>query len=267
MFDYVDHKPVIEPGRPRYLTGGFSAVLHVVVVGLAVGLPILYASNELPEPPSMMAFVMDAVPPPPPPPPPAPAPAAAKPAEAPKPNATAIEQPKPIPQANPVAAPVEAPAAVTPETGLEANAGAAKPAIEAGFENGVSGGIPGGVPGGVTGGIDAGAPPPPPPPPAPKVPQGPVRVGGQVKAPQLTHRVNPTYPPMAQAANLAGNVVLEAQVNKAGRVESVRVVKGHGMLDQAAVAAVKQWQYEPLTLNGQAVEFILTVTVTFSIPR
>jgi TonB family protein len=39
------------------------------------------------------------------------------------------------------------------------------------------------------------------------------------------------------------------------------------MLDQAAIAAVKQWQYEPLTLNGQPVEFILTVTVNFTIPR
>jgi protein TonB len=263
MFDYVDHKPVIEPGRPRYLTAGFSAVMHVVVVGLAVGLPILYASDELPEPPSMMAFVMDAVPPPPPPPPPAVA-VAKKAATTAKPDTPALEQPKPIPQANPVAAPVEAPAAVTPETGLEANAGAARPAIEAGFENGVTGGVAGGIVGGIAGGID-GAPPPPPP--APKAPQGPVRVGGQVKAPQLTHRVNPTYPPMAQAANIEGAVLLEAQVNKAGRVESVRVVKGHSMLDQAAIAAVKQWQYEPLTLNGQAVEFILTVTVTFSIPR
>jgi protein TonB len=257
MFDYVDHKPVIEPGGPRYLTAGFSALMHVVVLGLALGLPILYASTELPEPPSMMAFVMDAVPPPPPP-PPVPA-AAKKPETAPKPT-TAIEEPTPIPQANPVAAPVEAPSAVTPETGLEANAGAARPPVEAGFESGVSGGIAGGVVGGIDGA-------PPPPPPAPKAPQGPIRVGGQVKAPQLTHRVNPTYPPMAQSANIEGNVVLEAQVNKAGRVESVRVVRGHSMLDQAAIAAVKQWQYEPLTLNGQPVEFILTVTVNFTIPR
>jgi protein TonB len=55
-------------------------------------------------------------------------------------------------------------------------------------------------------------------------------------------------------------------VNKNGRVEDVRVLKGHPMLQTAAVSAVKQWTYEPLRLNGDPVPFILTVTVTFTMP-
>ena len=266
MFDYVVHKPTEEPGRPRYMTATISAIAHVVAIGVAVGLPILYASDELPDPPTMMAFVMDAPPPPPPPPPPAPKPAEpTKPAA--KPNATVVQQPvapRPIAQANPVAAPVEAPTSIKPETGLEGAPSSAPAKIDAGFERGVDGGT--GVVGGAVGGLDVSAPPPPPPPPAPK-PSGPVRVGGKIKAPQLAHRVNPSYPAMAQAAQAEGSVVLEATVDKSGSVRTVRVVRGNPLLDGAAIAAVKQWKYEPLMLNGDPMEFILTVTVNFSIPR
>ena len=72
---------------------------------------------------------------------------------------------------------------------------------------------------------------------------------------------------MAQASQVEGSVVLEATVDKTGRVQNVRVVQSKPMLDAAAVAAVKQWRYEPLNLNGEAMPFILTVTVSFSIPR
>jgi protein TonB len=263
MFDYAVSPPKSDI-RPRYATATVSAAVHVLVLGFAIGLPILYASDALPEPPDMMAFVVDAPPPPPPPPPPAPKPPEVKKAEAPKPAAKEVpveKPPAPTPEET-VAAPTEAPAEVTPETGKE-GASPAKPVIDAGFEKGVAGGVEGGVPGGVAGGIETALAPPPPP--APK-PQGPVRVGGQVKAPSLTNRVNPVYPPAAQAAQVAGTVVLEATVNKSGRVEGVRVVNGHPMLQTAAVSAVKQWTYEPLRLNGEPVPFILTVTVSFTMP-
>jgi protein TonB len=176
-----------------------------------------------------------------------------------------IEVQKPLTHANPVAAPVEAPTSIKPETGLESAASGTSAAskVEAGFE----GGIEGGVVGGAVGGVETGAPPPPPPPPPAPKPQGPVRVGGQIKAPSLVERVNPVYPAMAHAAQAEGSVVIEATVDKSGRVRAVRVVRGNPLLDAAAITAVKQWRYEPLRLNGDAMEFILTVTVNFSIPR
>jgi protein TonB len=97
----------------------------------------------------------------------------------------------------------------------------------------------------------------------PAAAQAPVRVGGQIKAPEVLHRVEPRYPPVAQNAHVAGTVVLEAIVDKAGRVQSVRVLRGIPLLNESAVEAVKQWRYSPLMLNGQATPFILTVTVTF----
>ena len=112
---------------------------------------------------------------------------------------------------------------------------------------GVEGGVVGGVLGGIVGGIISPVPPPPPPP-APVVP---VRIGGQIKTPALVHRVEPVYSEVAAAAHLAGTVILEAVVGTDGRVESVKVLRSrHALLDNAAVAALKQWRYTPLVLNG-----------------
>jgi protein TonB len=73
------------------------------------------------------------------------------------------------------------------------------------------------------------------------------------------------YPPIAASAAPQGVVILEATVGRDGRVEDVEVLRSVGLLDKAAVDAVRQWEYEPLLLNGQAERFILTVTVSFSL--
>jgi protein TonB len=157
----------------------------------------------------------------------------------------------------PIAAPIEAPSSITPETGLEGGEFAAVD-IDPGFENGVPGGVAGGIVGGF---ITA---PPLPPPPAPKAP---VRVGGEISTPRLIHRVDPEYPIIAVSAQIEGMVILEATVDENGAVKETRVLRSHGVLDQAAVDAVRQWRYEPLRLNGKAEPFILTVTVSFSLAR
>ncbi len=123
--------------------------------------------------------------------------------------------------------------------------------------------MPGGLVGGLLGGVVA-APPPPPPPPAPVRPSGPVRIGGQIKAPALLHRVDPVYPAIAVSAKISGVVILEATVDENGQVRDVRVLQSKPFLDAAAVAAVKQWRYSPLVLNERATPFVLTVTLGFS---
>jgi outer membrane biosynthesis protein TonB len=49
------------------------------------------------------------------------------------------------------------------------------------------------------------------------------------------------------------------------RVEPVRVVRSIGLLNNAAIEAVKQWRYSPLVLNGTLTPFVLTVTLSFSL--
>ena len=152
---------------------------------------------------------------------------------------------------NPAAAPVEAPSEIKPETG-----------IEAGPEGGVAGGVEGGVPGGVVGGVLGGlqeAPPPPPP------PQAPVRVGGNIRPPQKIKDLRPVYPSIAQSARVQGVVIIEATIGPDGKVKDARILRSIPLLDQAALDAVRQWEFTPTLLNGVPVPVIMTVTVNFTL--
>ena len=112
---------------------------------------------------------------------------------------------------------------------------------------------PGGVVGGVIGGVPA-APP-----------QTPVRVGGNIREPQKTKQVPPRYPAEARAARVQGVVILETLIDKQGRVGDIHVLRSVPGLDEAAMEAVRQWEYTPTLLDGVPVEVIMTVTVNFSL--
>ena len=64
-------------------------------------------------------------------------------------------------------------------------------------------------------------PPPPPPPPAPK---GPIPVGGRITVPARTHYAAPVYPAIAQAARVAGLVVIQAVIGIDGAVVDATVL-------------------------------------------
>jgi TonB family protein len=90
-----------------------------------------------------------------------------------------------------------------------------------------------------------------------------VRIGGQLQAPALLKRVEPIYPAIAQMASIDGIVILDAIVDEHGRVQSLKVLRGHPLLAKAATDAVQQWAYEPLKLNGTPTAFELTVSLWF----
>jgi protein TonB len=244
MFDLIatGHRPRTSGGIVPLLT---SWAVHAIVIGAVVVVPLLYATDRLPDAPSeVLAFV---APPPPTPPPPPPAPAARKPSP---------REPRPVPRPavptppqHPIATPIEE--VDTPDVAFD--------------DEGVFGGVEGGVPGGVIGGVVGGLPdvPLPPPPPPPVAPRAPIRTGGAVSPPALLTRVEPVYPGVAVSARIEGVVILEATVGRDGRVEEVRVLRPVPFLDKAAQDAVLQWRYAPLLLNGKPERFILTVTLTF----
>jgi protein TonB len=93
----------------------------------------------------------------------------------------------------------------------------------------------------------------------------PVRVGGAIKEPAQTKRVTPPYPPEAQAAGVQGVVIMEATLGADGKVTDVRVLRSIPLLDQAAVEAVRQWEYAPTLVNGVAVPVVMTVTLNFTL--
>jgi periplasmic protein TonB len=223
---------------------GTSLALHAVLVVAVVIVPILLY-EVMPEPgAAVRAFFstpLDVAPPPPPPPPPAPTAAG-----------RVVRQAPVEPRAlDPAAffAPIEVPDQIMPEAGLDLG-------VEGGVPGGVEGGVPGGVVGGVIGGVLGGPPPPP-----VRV----VRIGGQIVAPKLVKKVPPVYPAVATQGRISGTVILEARVDVKGRVTTATVLHGHPLFDEAAVTAVTQWRYQPLLLNGEPTEFILTVTIFFNL--
>ena len=93
-----------------------------------------------------------------------------------------------------------------------------------------------------------------------------VRVGGQVRPPIKIKEVPPVYPAIAQSARVQGDVVIEATIDEEGKVADARVVKSVPLLDQAALDAVRQWQYQPSLLNGVPTPVVTTVTIKFTRP-
>ena len=91
-----------------------------------------------------------------------------------------------------------------------------------------------------------------------------IRVGGQIRPPIKTKEVAPVYPAIAQSARVQGDVVIEATIDQEGKVADARVVKSVPLLDQAALDAVRQWEYQPSLLNGVPTAVVITVTVKFT---
>ncbi len=91
-----------------------------------------------------------------------------------------------------------------------------------------------------------------------------VRVGGQIKPPTKIKDVKPVYPAIAQSARVSGVVMIEATIGEDGKVVDAKVVRSIPVLDQAALDAVRQWEYTPTLLNGVPVPVVVTVTINFA---
>jgi len=90
-----------------------------------------------------------------------------------------------------------------------------------------------------------------------------IRVGGKIEPPIKMNDVKPVYPAIAKNAGVSGAVVIEATIGPDGKVIDAKVLRSIPLLDQAALDAVRQWEYRPKIVNGVAVPVIMTVTINF----
>jgi periplasmic protein TonB len=227
------------PANARTLWTSAAAIfLHAFGTLALVAMSLLW-TGELPQR-EVHAFFVEPLPlAPPPPPPPAIASSARRP-------------PAVRPKQASLVAPVAAPKPLVP--GLMP-----VPEQITGDIGGAPGGVEGGVPGGVVGGVLGGLPDAPPPPPPART----LRAGVEIREPRRIKSVEPVYPELAQMSHLQGVVILDCTIDVHGRVSDVKVLSGAPMLDQTAVAAVRQWVYAPTLLNGVPVPVMLAVTVSF----
>jgi protein TonB len=216
-----------------------SMIFQVAFLAVLILIPLIY-TEALPK--TMMATLLVAPPPPPPPPPP--------------PIAQVVHV---KPQVHLMdAGKLVTPKVIPKDIKIIKEDAPDMSGMQGGVVGGVAGGQMGGVIGGVIGGVGA-APPPP------KPTQQRIRQGGQVQAAKLTNKVTPMYPPLARQTRISGTVRLHAIIAKNGSVEQLEVISGHPLLVQAALDAVRQWKYQPTTLNGDNVEVDTTIDVIFSL--
>ena len=231
LFGDVVHHEGRVGGRAWYSLP-LTILVHAIVIAVAVIVP-LTAIDELPGLPRAAAEYVVIAPPQPPPAPP----------RAPR------RAPLEAPAVNPHAAPLEAPAGIAPDNGRV-------PEPETSADAGVSGGLPDSIDGAGLG-VQPEAPPPPP------QPVAPVRITSDLRRPAKIKDVMPVYPDIAMRARIAGMVILEATIDAQGKVVNLRVLRSVPLLDQAALDAVRQWEFTPTRLNGVAVPVVMTVTVNF----
>jgi TonB family protein len=147
--------------------------------------------------------------------------------------------------------------------------GTLKETISVKAERGVEGGVPGGVRGGVSGGVAGGTV---------ESYRSSFRKevqeckasteGGRVRPPRKIKDVRPVYPDDARSAGIGGTVLLQATITADGTVGDVQVLRSvHPALDNAAVEAVKQWEFDGTLLNCSPTPVVMTVSVDFGIQQ
>jgi protein TonB len=233
-----------DSARTKRLAGSYIAAL-VLVAGV-VGVGIVFGGQikkQVLEEEVTVKLVppepVKAAPPPPPPPPPPPKPAIHYPS--PGPNGAAHDAP-----------PTELPKG-PPDEG---DPNKPKEEVADGDPNGVVGGT--GRGGGIPAPKPVEAPPPPPPPPAPIV-----QVAEAATPPIARSKTMPAYPEDARKQGIEALVIVKFIVTEDGHVDDVRIVKGHPLFDDAVLTSVRQWSFEPATLDGHPVRMARMVKIPF----
>ncbi len=233
-------------GNWRRATVPSAYILQVALIGLLVLYPLM-RMDALPK-----VWSIPVVPPAPPPAGPPPGTRVAR--SAPRARVTLkalLQNPPSIPPTIKYVRDVPLPPQVTTESG---------PWIPGAIPGGPSAGLPGGA----WGGIGLGpALPAPPPRRAAVLHSKVIRVGGQVIAAKAIYQPTPDYPPLAKMARIQGMVRLQATIGKDGTVQDLKALSGHPWLVGAAIAAVQHWRYQPTLLNGEPVEVLTEIDVTF----
>src|ERR1700689_966419 len=89
-------------------------------------------------------------------------------------------------------------------------------------------------------------------------------IGPGIAPPRVTRQVNPAYKPDAEGFRITGSVIIGLVVSSKGEPKNVHVVRPLGKgVDESAVEAVEQWQFEPARKGNQPVAVKITVEIRF----
>lgn len=91
-------------------------------------------------------------------------------------------------------------------------------------------------------------------------------VGGDVKPPRVLHRVMPEFTPKSREEHIEGSVVLVTVVTSKGEAHQIRVQKSLDKeLDQKAIEALRQWQFQPGEKDNKPVATRVSIEIRFNV--
>ena len=100
-----------------------------------------------------------------------------------------------------------------------------------------------------------------PPPPGKKPTPPPISAG--VLNGKAIKLVQPTYPPIAKAAHVSGQVTIQVMVDENGDVFAATAISGHPLLLAAAITAARASKFSPTKLAGKPVKVTGLVVYNF----
>jgi protein TonB len=177
-----------------------------------------------------------------------------------------VEKPKPQQAAVPPKVQT-APADAAPQTIPQETVPAADPNANASTSDGpaagndIGNGQPLGVPDGVKNGLPLTGP-------VATQPEAPVKIykASEVTPPLVINRVSPEYPRIAMNAHRSGFAIVECVIDNTGHIRDAHVVgSSWEPFEKPALDAVQQWVFKPGVLNGQAVNTLFELKVTFTL--
>jgi hypothetical protein len=80
----------------------------------------------------------------------------------------------------------------------------------------------------------------------------------------VSGRVDPLYPPIAQAAHLTGEVMMNAVIDQSGQFESLDYASGPTTLKGASLEAAKLWKFMPMKVGTRNVPYRIQMVFSFS---
>lgn len=108
----------------------------------------------------------------------------------------------------------------------------------------------------------------PPPPPPPEQPEAPAFLAWE-SPPEVVKRVTPVYPEVAKKDSIEGQVIVQITIDESGKVIQAEVVQARppGIFDQAALDAIKQWEFKPATADGKPIKVKMAQRIAFTLRK
>jgi TonB family protein len=103
----------------------------------------------------------------------------------------------------------------------------------------------------------------------PQIESDPALADHEVEPPRVTKRVRPKYTFGGKVFETEGELQVDVVIDKQGRASHPRVIRKleNPALSYAALEALRQWEFEPATLDGHPVEVFYNLTVNYRLRR